>query len=171
MARLFRPAIPIEVKVRVLLRQLGEMFPDAVVAEHRRGLGSFAAALQGRLADLLQCSPSDLRLDHDPALALRDRTGEGRKTVYRPDANDPDFLAYRPHGTEFAGSHDVKTRIRGDNGQFSDLTLIKRERRRQKRAAIEDSSCPVQRFLKTKQKIRSGKTRWPKRPLNPRKKP
>lgn len=162
MSRLFRPAIPAEVRCRVLLRQLGEMFPEAVIAEHRRGLGALAEALQRRLAELLQCTVKDLRLDHDPPLGLRPRSGEGRATVYVPDANDPEFLAYRPHGTEFEGSHDVKTRIRGDNGQFSDITLIKRERRRQKKeAAAKQPTRP--KFGKTKQKIRSGKTAWPKR--------
>lgn len=163
MGRLFRPAIPVEIRCRVLLRQLGEMFPDAVIAEHRRGLGSLAEALQGRLADLLGCAISDLRIDHDPALALRERSGEGRATVYRPDANDPEFLAYRPHGAEFEGSHDVKTRIRGPHGQFCDLTLIKRERRRQRKAAAANE--PKLRFAKTKQKIKFGKTRWPSRPF------
>jgi hypothetical protein len=167
MPRLFRPTIPAEVKCRVLLRQLGEMFPDAVIAEHRRGLGALAEALQGRLADLLRCTAKDLRLDHDPALGLRARSGEGRETVYDPPANDPEFLAYRPHGTEFEGSHDVKTRIRGDNGQFSDITLIKRERRRQKKA---EAAKKPSKFGRAKQKIRSGKTTWPKRSLPKRRK-
>jgi len=186
MSRLYRPPIPLEVKCRVLLRQLGEIFPDRVIDDNRfrpddaymkgigvfvpRGLGALHARLMDRFAELIGCKPEDLRLDHDPALGLREKTGEGKRTVYKPAANDPEHLIYRPHGAEYEGSHDVKTRIRGERGQFSDVALMKRERRRQKRAEIEDSSCPVERFLKSKQKIRSGKTKWPKRSFPKRKK-
>jgi len=162
MARLFRPAIPVKVKCRVLLRQLGEMFPDTVIVEHRRGLGRLAEALEARLAEMLLCTVNDLRIDHDPALALRSRSGEGKATVYDPPANDPEFLAYRPHGTEFAGSHDVKTRIRGDGAQFSDLALIKRQRRREKKAAEAKQRNKRQKFAARRQKIR-GRWKWPKR--------
>jgi hypothetical protein len=41
-------------------------------------------------------------------------------------------LNYLPHRTEFEESHDVKTRIRGPHGQFSDVALIKRQRRRER---------------------------------------
>lgn len=151
MARLWRPSIPLEVKCRVALRQLGEMWPDAVIKARRwkagdsymkgigastsgRGLGKLLDELLGKLAELLGCSIEDLRLDHQPALALRPqfKRGLGKKTYYEPDANDPEFLFYRPHGSQFAGSHDIKTRIRGDNGQYSDVQLIKRQRKRER---------------------------------------
>lgn len=178
MPRLFRPSIPLRVKYIVAMRQLGEMFPYDVLAANRRGLSGLLADRLGELASLLGCEVGDLRLDHDPALGLRDRAGDGRATVYRPDANDPEFLAYRPHGAQFAGSHDVKTRIRGDRGQFSDVTLIKRERRRQKKAdaAKNLKKNPSKwrsgsKFADAKQKIRGGKTKWPKRKFETRKKP
>jgi len=176
MARLFRPPIPLEVKCRVLLRQLGEMFPNAVITARPRGLGRLHALLMRQLADALMCLPEDLRLDHDPALALRERTGEGKSTVYTPAANDPEYLAYRPHGAEHDGSHDVKTRIRGDHGQFSDITLIKRERRRQKKAAAakdlkkNPSKWRSVGFAKSKKKMKAGETRWPKRSFPKRRK-
>ena len=85
-------------------------------------------------------------------------------TYYIPDANDPEHLFYRPHGAQFAGSHDVKTRIRGDHGQFSDLALIKRERRRQKKAtpAKRDFTFRTNKS-KLKRKWPKRKTNWPKR--------
>jgi hypothetical protein len=181
MARIYRPAIPIEVKCRVALRQLGEIRPDEVINNNRprsdagymvgiakmpgRSLGRLLPTLLERLADLLGCAIEDLRLDHDPPLAARpqERRGLGRKTYYTPDANDPEYLFYRPHGAQFDGSHDVKTRIRGDHGQYSDVVLIKRQRRRE-------------RPPKPKAKIKSrgfdakagGKPKWPSRPFKKR---
>jgi hypothetical protein len=155
MSRLYRPYTSIEVRCRVAMRQLGEIFPDEFIADNSRNLGAMLEMLLAKLADLLGCGVEDLRLDHDPALALRKKRSHFvHKTkqwidFYTPDANDEHFLAYRPHGTKFAGSHDVKTRIRGDHGQFSDTALIKRERRRQK---------------KQKKQTKRGKA-WASRPL------
>jgi hypothetical protein len=134
MARLYRPSIPVEVKCRVLLLQLGEAWPDAMLNDWRRKHSILLLHLKGKLAALLGCEIADLRLDHDPPLALRpqERRGLGRKIYYTPDANDPEHLIYRPHGAQFEGSHDVKTRIRGEHGQFSDIALIKRQRRRER---------------------------------------
>jgi hypothetical protein len=88
---------------------------------------------------LLSCLPiqKPLELDHDPPLAVRQfnpRTGK-----YKPDANDPNHLFYRT-----AEDHRVKTNIRGEHGQYSDRTLIKRERRRQK--PKKPSHWPKRRF-------------------------
>lgn len=198
MAKLYRPHIPIEVKCRVVLRQLGEMFPDEVLNErrrHHRGFGPFLKQKRQELADLLGCEVSDLRLDHDPPLGARvkhdyhkgdDMIGMTYFSVYEPDANDPEYLRYRPHGAQFAGSHDVKTRIRGDHGQFSDITLIKRQRRRergpkpkrpfasvsglkvrsQKRKPSKTSAKKARRLALTK-----PKTNWPKRRFPNRRKP
>jgi hypothetical protein len=83
------------------------------------------------LAIALKCEVSELRLDHDPPLAARQRlqySGVVRPT-YIPDANDPDHLFYRPHGPQHAGSHLIKTNVRGDHGQHPDRVLIKRARR------------------------------------------
>jgi hypothetical protein len=78
------------------------------------------------------CRVDEMRLDHDPALALRQQFKNGRGEIIRyvPDANSPDDLQYRPHGAQHEGSHDTKTRIRGPHGQYSDIQLIKRQRRR-----------------------------------------
>lgn len=186
MARLYRPHIPTEVKLKVVLRQIGEIFPDQVPAEAKRHrmMGRQLAGLLKMLAETLNCEVSDLRLDHDPALGAREKVPVKRPRKdhrwfnsfgvairYEPDANNPEHLFYRPHGAQFAGSHDVKTRIRGDHGQYSDIQLIKRERRRQKKAAGQPTSKPG--FKLRKQKLKSAvrkKYRWPKRKFNQRQK-
>lgn len=121
MVERFRPHIPITVKCLVVLRQLGTLWPDQVLASHSKLLGS----MLDRLATLLNCPVADLRLDHEPALRVREfnkRTGR-----YKPDANDPEFLLYRTsHG------HHIKTNVKGDGAQFPDRVLIKRERRRER---------------------------------------
>jgi hypothetical protein len=145
--RLYRPTIPLEIKCRVALRQLGEMFPDDVIKLNQpkrdagymvgvvglsgRSLGKLLPDLLSRLAELLCCKVEDLRLDHDPPLAARpkERRGLGKKTYYTPDANDQEHLKYRPHGPEHAGSHMIKTNVRGDHGQHPDRVLIKKQRR------------------------------------------
>jgi hypothetical protein len=149
--RLFRPYIPVEVRCRVAMRQLGEMWPDDVIRSwsvrpgdaYLRGIGvptyrpGLAALLDDKLrklADLLDSKVEELRLDHDPALATRARTGEGKKTTYTPAANDPEFMIYRTvHG------HHLKTNVRGDGAQYPDRVLIKRERKR--RQAKERKIC------------------------------
>jgi hypothetical protein len=73
----------------------------------------------------------------------------GEIWVYEPDANDPEYLVYRPHGAQHAGSHDVKTRIRGEHGQFSDIAMIKRQRRRE-RPAKRKAKIPSRPFQKRK---------------------
>lgn len=156
MARLYRPHIPLEARLRVVLRQLGEMWPNEIISRWKAAR-SFSPALNQmliELAALLNCEVKDLRLDHDPPLGTRPKTGDGKKTRYTPDANDEEHLFYRPHGAEFERSHDVKTRIRGDHGQFSDLALIKRERKRVAKRAKQQSP-----------KIRAKHQRWFSRPL------
>lgn len=166
--RLYRPAIPLRVQCLVVLRQLGEMFPEKVVDAHRRGLQRLLDQKLQEFATLIGCEIGDLRLDHNPALGTREKTGEGKETVYTPDANDPDHLRYRPHGTQFEGSHDVKTRIRGDHGQYSDITLIKRQRRREKKAAEAKMRNKRHGFGKRSKEIR-GRWKWPKRKFPNRK--
>jgi hypothetical protein len=85
------------------------------------------------LASCLGCDAKDLQLDHDPPLGARERKGDD----YKPAANDPDYLIYRPKV-----EHAVKTRIRGEHGQYSDLVLIKRERRRLKKKIKAKRSWP-----------------------------
>lgn len=170
MPRLYRPPIPLEVKLRVALRQLdfGSAIED-ILRMHRRGYGKLLAKVLDDLAKRLNCSVEDLRLDHDPALGLRpkERRGLSKRIFYTPDANDPAHLNYRPHGAQFDGSHDVKTRIRGEHGQFSDVVLIKRQRRRERREMlVEAAGKPVSAL-----EAATGKKRdfvWPSRPMGKR---
>ena len=114
--RLYRPYIPLSVRVAVAerqLRELGLQVPalDASMRKH----------LSYHLAVLFWDRPC--HLDHDPPLAARKRRGEGRNTVYTPDANDPNYLRYRD-----AEEHRIKTNVRGDGAQYPDRVLIKRAR-------------------------------------------
>jgi hypothetical protein len=125
MPRLYRPYIPIEIRCRVALRQLGEMWPDDVIGGMRGSLAVLLEELLETLASLLGCKRMDLRLDHDPPLGARPRFMRGKLIIYEPDANHPAHLIYRTkHG------HHIKTYVRGDGAQYPDRVLIKRERKR-----------------------------------------
>jgi hypothetical protein len=125
-------------------------------------LGFQLEVLLAYLCKAIGCPRGQLRLDHDPPLGGRPKTGDGKRTVYTPSANDPDHLFYRPHGTEFDGSHLIKTNVRGDHGQHPDRVLIKKQKR------LERGPRPKrQPGFKTK----APKTKWPSRPFASRRKP
>jgi len=94
---------------------------------------------------------------------------------YAPHAHDPDCLRYRPQPPEFAGSHHVKTNVRGEHGQYSDVVLAKRERRRERRELLETVAGPaVDAFAVVAGPRRSftfpvnkstPKRKWPSRPF------
>lgn len=156
MPRLLRPHIPLEPRCRVALRQLGEIWPDTVIKENRGKYGRLLRSLLEQLATLLNCELGHLDLDHNPALALREKVmRKGVHIGYRPDANDPEYLIYRERR-----DHVLKTQVRGEGAQFPDRVLIKRERRRAK-------SKPAPIFLKSKNenKIKNRKSKWAKRPF------
>lgn len=179
MARLYRPHIPLKVRLKVIKRQIAQRAGDgmllAIEAAARRSNprnvgfiptdAIYLDALLVALSEIIGCEVSELRLDHDPALGARKKTGEGKRTVYDPPANDPDHLFYRPHGAQHEGSHDVKTRIRGDHGQYSDIVLIKRQRRRE-RAAVNETvkkKRPDLRKSSAHNGTHKPKTKWAKR--------
>lgn len=132
--RLPRRAIPVEVKCRVVLRQLGELWINEALEPHAGKLGAFLAQMLGQLAFLIGCAVEELRLDHDPALAVRRRVldAAGEHLRYVPDEHDPEHLIYRS-----AHDHHIKTNVRGDGAQHPDRVLIKRERRRVKKSAAK----------------------------------
>ncbi len=164
MARLYRPHIPLEVRCRVALRQLGsdpERIERRMLSEHHHsggiGYAKFLAHLLGELARELGCEVKDLRLDHDPALCNRkqkvhwrgdDVLGLNRIVIYTPAANDPEHLLYRTHA-----AHDIKTRVRGEKGQFSDLALLRREKKR-KKPSKRKQKMPSRPFPKIKRSFR-----------------
>jgi hypothetical protein len=149
MPRLLRPRIPFETRCRVLLRQLGELWPDAVILAMKGRLEVFCRLKMEELAAVLDCEAKDLHLDHDPALGARQKVfdADGEHIGYIPDANDKDFLIYREKT-----AHRVKTNHAGEHGQFPDRVLIKRNR-------------------KLEGKVRAKvKRKWPSRPFPPNQK-
>jgi hypothetical protein len=163
MSRLYRPHIPLKIRVVVAERQLRELDPSVYgyVIPGKKTAGNRLLVLLPWLAKTFGCDVSELRLDHDPPLGARDevRRHKSKKTQYIPDANDPDHLFYRPHGPEHTGSHLIKTNVRGDHGQHPDRVLIKKARR------LERNPKP-----KRGRKIgspgfysRDTKPKWPKR--------
>jgi hypothetical protein len=138
MARLYRPHVPLSVRCKVAVRQMraltkceptdeyGIAYSDQPKPQH----GEMLKLAMFHLAIAFKCEVSELRLDHDPPLGARPRIRMGLgKTKYQPDANDPVYLEYRPHGPQHAGSHLIKTNVRGDHGQHPDRVLIKKARR------------------------------------------
>jgi hypothetical protein len=161
--KLLRPYIPIETRCRVALRQIGEMFPDQAIDGHRRNLRNYLFDLLSQLAVLLNCEMQDLRLDHDPALGQRRKIFHcGPVHVgYDPPANSEWHLIYRIHA-----DHVVKTIVRGERGQLSDIALIKRHRRLEEKEGTRPPSYRTRMRLKRQAvKAKRGKTTWPKRPL------
>lgn len=156
MTRLLRPHIPLETRCRVVLRQLGEMWPDKVIAAHGKRLKQLLTLKLGHLAALMASAVSDLHLDHDPPLGARVKvTRKGKHIGYLPDANDPEHLIYRDKH-----AHRIKTNVRGEHGQHPDRVLIKKERRRTrpKKAKPRRREWP-------KRKVASAKRPWPKRKI------
>jgi hypothetical protein len=162
MSRLKRPHIPLAVRVIVAERQLdaATSFPHENGERNASVFRTFVDRdgwkkrnpLSEQLDMLLRLlfGEQKVNLDHDPALVNRPfnkRTGK-----YTPDANDPEHLIYRTKA-----EHDIKTRIRGDGAQHSDLGLARKLKR------IAKNRDPKQR----KTKIAQPKHfKWPSRPFN-----
>lgn len=175
MARLYRPHVPITVKIAVAERQVTEL--SRLAAPARPGWARLLWLLDV-IARKTGCEIAELRLDHDPALAARPLMHK-RKTgtiVYKPDANDPDHLFYRPHGPQHAGSHLVKTNVRGDHGQHPDRVLIKKARRLEQSRNCE-TPRKASRFPKVAARVKHSagfgrqKTKWASRPFPKRSSP
>lgn len=131
-----RPYIPLYVKIAVAERQVCKInhwdhatLDLAKAAMNWRG-HKWLTYLLNDLAMHYHCAIADLRLDHTLALRLRDYNPRKKDIAarYTPNANDPAYLAYLPNE-----DHHHKTNRR-NGAQFSDVTLIKRERKREKRA-------------------------------------
>ena len=140
-----RPYIPLAVRVAVsekLVRSL-QGVPS--------GIGSLSWRLDFNLdlAARIKGLPDggSFQLDHDPSLGLRKKhrrwNGSRMAIYYDPPANDPEHLFYRD-------DHRTKTFLRGDHGQYSDITLIKRERRRS-RPAKPKRKIPSRQFQKRRE--------------------
>ena len=128
MTRLYRPYIPFSVRYEVLRRQLLDAGMIGVAASFDRPDIPYQTRVKAMIYHLFGDEP--VRLDHDPALMLRERRGN----KYNPQSNDPRYLVYRS-----AEGHRVKTFIRGDGAQRSDMSQrrylkkVARNRQKQKR--------------------------------------
>lgn len=140
MARGLRPYIPLDIRYRVLLRQLGwapkdidEEIADAkdmTRAPIFRGVHRRLMVVLDKLK--ISIGSNNLHLDHDPPLAARKKVKNKAGVIigYRPAANDPNHLIYRT-----AVEHRLKTNVRGEHGQHPDRVLIKKNRKMERREA------------------------------------
>jgi hypothetical protein len=133
--KLPRPHIPIPTRIKVARRQLFFFgVNDALMQkDHCETPAVYLDRLLGGLSIYLGAMFKPLHLDHDPALCNRKysyRTGK-----YTPDANDIRYLIYRTQA-----DHDIKTRVRGDGAQLSDLAKLRKTKRIAKR--IKDGKRP-----------------------------
>lgn len=105
--------------------------------------------------------PHEVELDHDPALALRERCPTTGDTI--PAANDPKFLVWRP-----IADHRQKTFGKGGEKRVttlgSDIHAIAKTRRLSK-----EHEEFRRRLLEKPPRQERPKSRWPKRKFNTRK--
>lgn len=148
-----RPHTPLLVRCQVAARQLSNDTECQAVMAASIPVAHRLTLLLERLAQALDCKRSELRLDHIPALVLRERLPSGK---FKPDANDPDFLLYRTDH-----SHHIKTNVRGDGALRSDTS----ERMHQRRLA-ENRLRRAGKSRKPKVRIKS-RSNWPPRGSRP----
>lgn len=171
-----RPYIPLEVRCRVVARQVGmeDRYVEIARADPDRGDGSYANLLRTWVLDhmprILGIAGGDyasilsqIQLDHSPALALRDYNPRIKDVAarYTPNANDPTFLVYR-----VTHDHHIKTNVRGDGAQRSDTAERVHRRRveknRARREAVQAGRLKKRRAKSTR---RARKFAWPKRAM------
>jgi len=129
--KLLRPHIPIPVRIAVVQKQLLRFDVAAPDREKGERQEVYLDRLLGLLSTLMDALFEPLQLDHDPALTNRKKIFRNGKHVgYSPAANNPDYLIYRTKA-----EHDIKTRVRGDGAQYSDLALARKNKRIEKRRA------------------------------------
>src|SRR5262245_9723898 len=126
--KLVRPYIPLDVRIRVISRQLqddGNLYELLTASVN-------AQTVKEALDYLLFCKFGDEKyhLDHDPPLCLREII-DAEAGLYDPDANSPDHLVYRS-----ADEHRLKTFVRGDGAQLSDAA------KRRKKLKAEKPKAP-----------------------------
>jgi hypothetical protein len=126
--KLPRPYIPLAVRIIVATWQLAAKNRVRCLQVQKETVGDPDVRKLARLLNEL-FGDAAVQLDHNPALAVRTKIRRKGKIVgYKPHANDPGCLIYREKH-----AHHIKTNVAGDNGQYSDTVLRKRERRRAKK--------------------------------------
>jgi hypothetical protein len=134
MSRLSRPHIPLHVREMVLDRQMREVgFKPSWASRQGR---SVATRLRLKLEEFFGCAPVELH--HQPALVNRQYLGAG---LYSPLANDPNYLVYLT-----ADDHDIETRVRGQHGQYSDLAMARKRKRKERKAMRPKRKWPSRRL-------------------------
>lgn len=174
MARLYRPYIPLEVRVLVAVRHL-----VGVGGQPPPRCGTSAGAYLRRLL-VLTFGHDNVELHHRPALMNRVRhTMKSGGVFYEPPANSPEYLVYL-----LPDDHDVETRVRGvgalrsDQGQQRYLKKVaknrlKREGKKLRRPSGGLHRTPagarfqVRAFAKGAGRIRSRP--WPSRKVRTKK--
>lgn len=156
-----RPYIPIEVRLRVVLRQLGltpEQIERRLLSAHHQSGGEGHGRLLARSLAHLGIGGKRLQLDHDPALILRPYNARIRDVAarYTPNANDPDFLIYRE-----ADQHLQKTTGRRPGAERTITTKGSDVGLKTKFAKLEGRTKP-----RPKAKIPQRRNPWGTKPRN-----
>jgi hypothetical protein len=120
-----RKRVPNRIKIIVALRQLKQL--GATDLEKCERARDYLRRLEAMLCATIGGGSQKVVLDHDPPIRVRPLNKRGTDTV--PPMNDPNYLAYIT-----STDHHEKTFLRGRHGQYSDIVLIKRERRRNRPA-------------------------------------
>jgi hypothetical protein len=157
-----RPYIPISVRVLVAERQVRkiasakwwECYQHAV--SNGMTMGARLLALLLRLGHEAGWTVSH-QLDHDPALILRRYNPRIKKVAarYTPDANDPDFLIYRPkpeHGFKTTGRKPGAERTVTSKG--SDMWAKRKFDRLERKGTRPKRKIPSRPFTKQKRGFR-----------------
>jgi hypothetical protein len=123
--KLVRPYVPIPVRIEVIARQLISAHKLRDVLWVATTFPKPTAQLEYLLEVMFGKQP--VHLDHDPPLCLREII-DLEKGIYKPDANDPNYLVYRTEE-----DHRLKTFVRGDGAQLSDAAKRRKEIKRQRK--------------------------------------
>lgn len=145
--KLPRPYIPLSVRERVIDEQMAEAKLQPTWAA--RTAKSISKRVRFKLEEFFGNRPVELH--HRPALVNRQRDGDD----YIPRANDPDYLIYLP-----ADDHDIETRVRGQHGQYSDLAMARKRKRRERKAARPKRRWPTRKFPARLKRLSKRKRRW-----------
>lgn len=167
--KLFRPYIPVKVRLAVAERQFATLFGAPANPHPGVAGGKRLAALLGALF-----GATPYQLHHRPALCNRRRSARRGKVVYDPPANDPDHLVYLAKDV-----HGIETRVRGVGAARSDLGQLRYNKRvaRNRGLKVGDLVTLKTRRGKTIKTYRiaavvpakgTRKYNWPKRPLRSR---
>jgi hypothetical protein len=147
------PQPPASVKCLVAFSQLLAIGVNAFPHSRRDGetLKAYLRRLLELMAEKLECTVAELRLDHNPALILRPYNPRVKAIAarYTPNANDPNAMIYRS-----AHAHHIKTNVSGDGAQRSDTAERMHQRRMDENRGL--------RPRKPKKKIARRENPWQK---------